>query len=257
MQLVFSPTLCPDLLLPEVLNLAKAAGFSRLELFRAYTESTPVHRDWSVPMVRTAIADADVQLTGFNIRNLTGRKADSDERNLAYNLRQLEWDIHLGRALGIKTLNTKGGCPHGRGPRRPHRRRQHAPRQHPRHRPQLGHPPRQPPARTGRLSIGAAGTARAGACAIGHRPPAVGGRANHALCRGPLPIALVSSTCATSRAERPVPFGEGELPFAELFKLLADSGYDGPLVVELEEVDWDEPLPAAIAAREYVEALLG
>ena len=62
MQLVFSPTLCPDLLLPEVLDLAKAAGFSRLELFRAYTESTPVHHDWSVPMVRTAIADAGLQL---------------------------------------------------------------------------------------------------------------------------------------------------------------------------------------------------
>ena len=52
-----------------------------------------------------------------------------------------------------------------------------------------------------------------------------------------------------------MPFGEGELPFAELFKLLLDSGYDGPFVVELENVDWDEPLPAAIAAREYVEAL--
>ena len=51
-----------------------------------------------------------------------------------------------------------------------------------------------------------------------------------------------------------MPFGEGELPFAELFELLADSGYDGPVVVELEEVDWDEPLPAAIAAREYVES---
>ncbi|MYI60134.1 MAG: hypothetical protein F4105_00430, partial [Gemmatimonadetes bacterium] len=97
MHLVFSPTLCPDLLLPQVLDLAKAAGFSRLELFRAYTESTPVHRDWSVPMVRTAIADAGLALSGFNIRNLTGRKADSDARNLAYNLRQLEWDSHLGR----------------------------------------------------------------------------------------------------------------------------------------------------------------
>ena len=58
------------------------------------------------------------------------------------------------------------------------------------------------------------------------------------------------------QGEKPVPFGEGELPFAELSELLADSGYDGPLVVELEEVDWDEPLPAAIAAREYVEVLL-
>ena len=58
------------------------------------------------------------------------------------------------------------------------------------------------------------------------------------------------------QGEKPVPFGEGELPFAELFKLLLDSGYDGPFVVELENVDWDEPLPAAIAAREYVETLL-
>ena len=58
------------------------------------------------------------------------------------------------------------------------------------------------------------------------------------------------------QGEKPVPFGEGELPFAELFEVLVDSGYDGPFVVELEEVDWDEPLPAAIAAREYVEALL-
>ena len=52
-----------------------------------------------------------------------------------------------------------------------------------------------------------------------------------------------------------MPFGEGELPFAELFELLADSDYDGPLVVELEEVDWDEPLSATIAARQYVEGL--
>ena len=52
MQLVFSPTLCPDLLLPDLINLTKAAGFSRLELFRAHTKSTPVHDDWSVPMVR-------------------------------------------------------------------------------------------------------------------------------------------------------------------------------------------------------------
>ena len=108
MQLVFSPTLCPDLLLPDVIDLTKAAGFWRLEIFRAYTKSTPVHDDWSVPMVRDALADAGLALTSLNIRYLTGRKADSDEHNLAYNLRQLEWDIHLGRALGLSTINTKG-----------------------------------------------------------------------------------------------------------------------------------------------------
>ena len=42
----------------------------------------------------------------------------------------------------------------------------------------------------------------------------------------------------------------------DLFKILKDGGYDGLLVVELEEVDWDEPLPAAITAREYLEDLL-
>ena len=55
---------------------------------------------------------------------------------------------------------------------------------------------------------------------------------------------------------KPVPFGAGELPFADLLSLLKDSGYDGPLVLELEQADWDEPLRAAIAARQYVEDLL-
>ena len=110
MHLVFSPALCPDALLPAVLDLATTAGFTHLELFRAHTESTPVHDDWSVPMVRDAIKDAGLALAGFNIRNLTGRKADSDDHNLGYNLRQLEWDIHLGRALGLKEMNTRGGA---------------------------------------------------------------------------------------------------------------------------------------------------
>lgn len=254
MHLVFSPTLCPDLLLPEVLDLAKAAGFSRIELFRVYTESTPVHRDWSVPMVRTAIADAGLALSGFNIRNLTGRKADSDERNLAYNLRQLEWDIHLGRALGINTLNAKGG------------------------------------ARTDEaladliegvntlldnipdiaLNLGNhKGNRLQGLADFQAVLPELPERARVLLDTGHLlsvsePIMPFAEALAEriglvhlrdQQGEKPVPFGEGNLPFAELFELLADSGYDGPVVIELEEVDWDEPLSAAIEAREYVEAL--
>ena len=43
MQLVFSPTVCPDLELPAALDLAREAGFSRIELFRAWTESSPLH----------------------------------------------------------------------------------------------------------------------------------------------------------------------------------------------------------------------
>ena len=183
MHLVFSPTLCPDLLLPEVLDLAKAAGFSRLELFRAYTESTPVHHNWSVPMVRTAIADAGLTLAGFNIRNLTGRKADSDERNLAYNLRQLEWDIHLGRALGVKTLNTKGGARTDEALADLIEGVNTLLDNIPDIALNLGNHQGNRLQGLSRLSSGDAGIARAGACTIGHRSPAVGRRANHALCR--------------------------------------------------------------------------
>ena len=255
MHLVFSPTLCPTLLLPEMLDLAKAAGFSRVELFRAYTESTPVHRDWSVPLVRTALAQADLALAGFNIRNLTGRKADSDERNLAYNLRQLEWDIHLGRALGVKAMNAKGGT------------------------------------RTDEalsdlvegvnallenipdiaLNLGNhQGNRLQGLADYQAIMPELPKRARVLLDTGHLlsvgePIMPFAEALAgriglvhlrDQQGEKPVPFGEGELPFAELFGLLQDSGYDGPLVVELEEVHWDEPLLAAIAARQYAETLL-
>ncbi|MCE2438070.1 MAG: hypothetical protein J4F39_01450 [Candidatus Latescibacteria bacterium] len=47
-----------------------------------------------------------------------------------------------------------------------------------------------------------------------------------------------------------------ESPLKDLLSLLANSGYDGPLVVELKGVDRDEPLPAVTSARVYVEALL-
>ena len=255
MQLVFSPTLCPDLFLPAVLDLAKAAGFSHLKLFRAHTASTPVHDDWSVPMVRDAIKAAGLTLSGFNIRNLTGRKADSDDHNLGYNLRQLEWDIHLGRALGLNTMNTKGG------------------------------------ARTNEalsdliegvnkllekipdvtLNLGNHKDNRLENLADYQAVlPELPDRARVLLDTGHLltanePILPFAESLADriglvhlrdQQGPKPVPFGQGDLPYADLFGILKDSNYDGPLVVELEEVDWAEPLPAAIAAREYVENLL-
>ena len=109
MELVFSPTHCPPALLPEATDLAKRSGFDRIELFRTWTQSTPVHPDWSVRMVRDHLDQTGLTLTGLNIRNMTGRKADSDERNLPYNLRQIEWDIHLARALRLTSANIKGG----------------------------------------------------------------------------------------------------------------------------------------------------
>ncbi|MEE3258982.1 MAG: sugar phosphate isomerase/epimerase [Candidatus Latescibacterota bacterium] len=255
MQLVFSPTLCPDLLLPDVLALAKAAGFSRLELFRAHTESTPVHDDWSVPMVRDAIKDAGLALAGFNIRNLTGRKADSDDHNLGYNLRQLEWDIHLGRALGLNTMSTKGGARTDEARADLIEGVNKLLENIPDITLNLGN---QPGNRLENLADYQAVM------------PELPDRARALLDTGHLlttnePILPFAEAQADriglvhlrdQQGAKPVPFGQGDLPFADLFKILKDGGYDGLLVVELEEVDWDEPLPAAITAREYLEDLL-
>ncbi len=255
MQLVFSPTLCPDLLLPDVIDLTKAAGFWRLEIFRAYTKSTPVHDDWSVPMVRDALADAGLALTSLNIRNLTGRKADSDEHNLAYNLRQLEWDIHLGRALGLSSINTKGGertdealadliegvntllnkipdISLNLGNQKDTRLQNLADYQ--------AVMPELPTRARVLLDTGHLLTADEPIMPFAE---ALADRIGHVHLRD-------------QKGDKPVPFGTGDLPFAELITLLKDSHYDGLLVIELEEVDWAEPLPAAIAAREYVEGLV-
>ena len=166
MHLVFSPTLCPDLLLPEVLDLAKAAGFSRLELFRAYTESTPVHRDWSVPMVRTAIAEAGVATC--RLQHPQSHWPQSRLQRAQPRLQPAP--TRMGHPLGPRSWRQnpqhERRCPHGRGARRPHRRRQHAPRQHPRYCPQLGQPQKQPPPGTGRLPSGDARAAPSGASVL-------------------------------------------------------------------------------------------
>ncbi len=102
---------CPQLRLPEALALVKDAGYDGIELVRLGAESTPVHPEISVRVARETIQASGLLLTGFEIRPLTGRKADSDQRDLAYNLRQLEWDIHLARALGCRDIAVFGGAP--------------------------------------------------------------------------------------------------------------------------------------------------
>ena len=108
-QLTFSTTVCPKLLLPEALSVAKSLEFRRIQLERSNSASSPIHEDTSVRMVRERLSSAEIELSGLTIRSLTGRKADSNERNLAYNLRQIEWDIHLARAIGTKNIGFCGG----------------------------------------------------------------------------------------------------------------------------------------------------
>ena len=58
------------------------------------------------------------------------------------------------------------------------------------------------------------------------------------------------------KGAKPVPFGEGDLPFKALIALLKDAGYGGFLVIELEHATWDLPVRAAVDARDFVSALL-
>ena len=255
MQLSFSTTACPKAELPEALKICNHAGFDKIELFRTWTESSPVHDDTSVPMVRERLDAAGVTLTGLNIRNITGRKSDSDERNLGYNLRQVTWDMHLARALRLKSANTKGGT------------------------------------RTDEaledliegvntaldriedftLNLGNhAGNRLQGLEDYQAVMPNVNERAKvlidtgHLLTAGEeiLPFAEAFADriglvhLRDQKGDTPVPFGEGDLPFEDLIKILKNAGYDGTLVIELEKVTWGEPAESAAKAREYIENLL-
>lgn len=254
MNVVFSPTVCPQLELPAALELAAASGFSCIELFRDATESSPMHENTSVPMVRERIAAAGFTLTGLNIRNLTGRKADSDERNLPYNLRQLEWDIHLGRALGLRAFNLKGGARTDEAQADLIEGINALLERMPNVELNLGNQ------RGNRLQ---------GLDDFQSVMPELDARARVLLDTGHL-LSVGEDVLAFAEAfadrigrvhlrdqqgDRPVPFGEGELPFADLFALLKGAAYAGDLVVELERVDWAEPHGALVAAREHVVAV--
>ena len=256
MKLSYSPTICPKALLPEALSFARQAGFDRIELFRTWTASSPVHPDSSVRMVRDTVREHDVTLSGLNIRNLTGRKADSDERNLPYNLRQLEWDIHLARALGLSSVNIKGGA-------------------------RTSEAMEDLIEGCNRLVDSVPDITLNLGNHVGNRLETLDdllevisnldGKVNvlldtgHFLSAGQNVIAIAEKFAnrigvvhlRDQKADQPVPFGEGDLPYGSLFDVLNGAGYTGDLVIEMEAVTWANPLEATIEAREFVEDLLG
>ena len=256
MKLSSSPTICPKALLPEARSFARQVGFDWIALFRTWTASSPVHPDFSVGMVRDTVREHDVTLSELNIRNLTGRKADSDERNIPYNLRQLEWDRHIARALGLSSVNIKGG------------------------------------ARTleamedliegcNRLVDSVPDITLNLGNHVGNRLETLDdllevisnldGKVNvlldtgHFLSAGQNVIAIAEKFAnrigvvhlRDQKADQPVPFGEGDLPYGSLFDVLNGAGYTGDLVIEMEAVTWANPLEAITEAREFVEDLLG
>ncbi len=104
MRLCFDPVMCPKAVLPAALNIAKVAGFDAMVLHCAFTASSPFHPDASVRMIRDYFDDAGVALMGLHVRDLTGvnRRGALD---IGFNLRQVEWDIHLARALRLRCAN--------------------------------------------------------------------------------------------------------------------------------------------------------
>ncbi|HCL31536.1 MAG TPA: hypothetical protein DIC52_24305 [Candidatus Latescibacteria bacterium] len=109
MQIVMSAASLPEAGLSAVLDAAQTAGYNAVQLFRHRTEASLAHPQSSMRQIRESLTAAHIELASCEIRPLTGRKADTDERNLPYNLRQLEWDIHLCRALNARTLGLRGG----------------------------------------------------------------------------------------------------------------------------------------------------
>lgn|GEM_PF-522314 len=255
MKLSCSTTACPEAPLPEALSFVTRAGFERVELFRDWTESSPVHPEYSVQRVRDQLQEQGVRLSGLSIRSLTGRKADSNERNLTYNLRQVEWDIHLARALGLSSVNIKGGA-------------------------------RTPEALDdliegcGRLLETVQDITLNLGNKVGNRlesiedfrsvMPHLDPRAKilldsgHLLSAGQDVLAFAEEFperigvvhLRDQRNHQPVPFGTGDLPFGPLLEILSAAAFTGHLVIEMESITWAEPLEAARKSREFVEALL-
>jgi sugar phosphate isomerase/epimerase len=253
MQLSLHPSLCPHLRLGEFLRLAKEAGFGAVELCRGDSESSPVHPETSVRMVRDQLKAAGLQPSGFNIRPLTGRKADSDERNLAYNLRQIEWDIHLGRALGLRTASLKGGARTGEARSDLRAGVQQLLRRIPDFTLNLG---------------SASGTPVQGLAEYQALIPCLDPRAGVLLDTGalleagedPLRVAQVFGRrvgvvhLRDLRGGAPAPLGQGDLDCAGLVGQLRAVGYRGALVVALGPAA--APLEAARQARTALERLL-
>ena len=99
MRLCFDPVMCPKAVLPAALKIAKAAGFDAMVLHCAFTASSPFHPDASVRMIRDYFDDAGVALMGLHVRDLTGLNRRGE---VVSNFRQVEWDVHLARALRLR-----------------------------------------------------------------------------------------------------------------------------------------------------------
>ena len=99
MRLCFDPVVCPKAVLPAALKIAKAAGFDAMVLHCAFTASSPFHPDASVRMIRDYFDDAGVALMGLHVRDDPGS-----------NFRQVEWDVHLARALRLRCASFLSGA---------------------------------------------------------------------------------------------------------------------------------------------------
>lgn len=256
MRLSCSAISCPTLRLPEALTFAKQAGLDAIELFRDRTESTPVHPDFSVRMVREHLQAAGIRLAGFAVRSLTGMKTDSNERNLDYNIRQVSWDIHLGRALGLKHANLTGGA-------RTDENLQDL----------IAGVNKLLDALPPDFELNLANNPEnrlQGLADFQAVMPQVGPRAKVLLDAGGLlttgedVIAFAEAfvdrigmvRLRDQKGGKQTAFGQGDLPLKNLLKVLQKAGFKGDLILALEPAEGEDALPAVRAAREHAEKTL-
>lgn len=249
MDLVLSAASLPDLELPELLDAAGEAGYDAVELFRDRTASSVAHPDYSVRRLRGTLEAASMRIGAYEVRALTGRKADSDERNPAYNLRQIEWDLHLGRALGVQAIGLRGGA------------RSDEARQ------DLIEGVNQLLERVEDVSLLVGprlGSPLQDAADFDAIVPQLHERARVMLDTGPLlvarqdPVDLAASWSARlgivrlrdQQGDRVVGLGEGDLALDDLLTWLEGCGFEGPVVVEVPGAQ------AATGARERLAAVL-
>jgi len=255
MTLSCSTTVCPDLPLEEALDFARDAGFGHIELFLSWTKSSPRLGGLEPSGVLASLDRADVAVSGLNIRNVTSVPLPAADKSPSPGIVPLLEDIALARALGLSTVNTKGGA---------------------RDRQSLGDLVagvvallEQAPDTT--VNLGNHHGNRLETLAdYASVMPQLPDRAKVLLDSGHLLTAGVDVLrfaeglvqriglvhLRDQKGDKPVPFGQGDLPFEALLGLLHGSGYTGTLVVELEHVSWADPLTATRAARQYVEDTL-
>ena len=204
-------------------------------------------------MIRESLNEADITLSGLNIRNLG--PTESGHPGLEGTLRQVDWDVHLARALRLKAANLRSGIRSNEA------------------RDNLIQGVNTILSDTPDITLNLGN--QKNTCLETLQDfrdilPELPDRAHILLDTGQFlttgqNILQFTGTFADrirhihlrdQKNGQPVPFGEGDLPLGDLLTLLKETNYNGYLVFELEGAHWGDPASIALAARESIGQVL-